>query len=306
MLSVCIPNYCYDAFPLVEALHMQKLSLIEPVQIILIDDGSSEYWRKKNAKISHFAQYIELEKNIGRAAIRNLFLQYCVYDYLLFLDSDVLPVDSTFLKNYIKNILDNPNINVICGGIKPIPHPPEKEKYLRWYYGIKRECLPLEMRQQNPYRSFMTGNFCIQKNAFKSLRFNENLTQYGHEDTLFGYHLWKKGYSILHIDNPVYHMHIENSNIFLDKTEKAIENLFYIAHEILNNEKDFIKQNKLLKWGYILKKTHLIKWFYFIFSILRKKIRKLLTSQNVNIRWFDFYKLGYMCEVILEKAKNKK
>ncbi|MEM9260646.1 MAG: hypothetical protein AAGA62_13425, partial [Bacteroidota bacterium] len=48
---------------------------------------------------------------------------------------------------------------------------------------------------------------------------------YGHEDTLWGQQLAKAGVGILHIDNPVTHLGLETSGVFLEKQHRAIHNL---------------------------------------------------------------------------------
>lgn len=141
--------------------------------------------------------YIELEKNIGRAAIRNRFLNYAKYDNLIFLDCDSVIYSNDFLFKYINAIYENPN-QLICGGRKYSELPPKRDKKLRWIYGIKRESKTSEARSKKPHKSFMTNNFIISKKILGTIQFDERLVEYGHEDTLFGFEL-KKETLILYI-----------------------------------------------------------------------------------------------------------
>ena len=64
---------------------------------------------------------------------------------------------------------------------------------------------------KNPYHSFKSNNFLIRKSIFSKIRFNENITSYGHEDTQLSLEFKKNKIKILQIDNVVYHDGIENN-----------------------------------------------------------------------------------------------
>ncbi|HET8884785.1 MAG TPA: glycosyltransferase, partial [Salinimicrobium sp.] len=94
MLSVLIPTYNYNIFPLVEKIHGLFTRENIGFEIICLDDGSgNEEINKKNHQINAFSNssFSELEKNIGRSSIRNLLAKKASYDWLLFLDADVIP-----------------------------------------------------------------------------------------------------------------------------------------------------------------------------------------------------------------------
>jgi len=292
MISVCIPTYCYDTRKLAETIYRQSLQLSVPVEIIVIDDGSPAEWQQLNATIQQTGTYIALRTNIGRAAVRNLFLKYSRYDWLLYLDSDVMPVDSNFMDRYLEAIVQNPMAEVFCGGIRMPQQPDDPRRMLRWHYGNKRECRTVTERQQYPYRSFMTGNFCIKKSTLTRFPFDERLRQYGHEDTLLGFRLMQHQVPLLHIDNPVYHLHMEETDVFVRKTENAVANLYHIATDLLANEPLFIAQNKLLRTACFLRKYRLMGIIRGVFRLLRPLILWLLTSTKPKLWLFDIYKLG--------------
>lgn len=298
MISVCIPTYCYDTRKLAETIYRQSLQLSVPVEIIVIDDGSPAEWQQLNATIQQTGTYIALPANIGRAAVRNLFLKYSRYDWLLYLDSDVMPVDSNFMNRYLAAIVQNPMAEVLCGGIRMPQQPDDPRRMLRWHYGNKRECRTAKERQQHPYRSFMTGNFCIKKATLSRYPFDERLRQYGHEDTLLGFRLMQHKVPLLHIDNPVYHLHMEDADVFIQKTEKAVENLYQIATNLLSSDPLFITQNKLLRMAWWLKKYRLVWFIVGGFRIVRPWLRWLLTNTKPSLWLFDIYKLGCICLVI--------
>jgi len=186
MISVCIPVKDFDITPLLNTLSKQAKEI--NAEIIVIDDASAilkEKNRETAEKLDN-VKYIELEKNIGRSKIRNLFLKYANFDYLLFLDCDSIVSSPKFLKKYAE-IIEKEKPEVVCGGRIYGEKPKAKENQLRWKYSIKYETKPAHIRELTPSESFMTNNFLIRKDILDKIRFNEDLTKYGHEDTLFGF-----------------------------------------------------------------------------------------------------------------------
>lgn len=293
MLSICIPIYNFDVRKLIQDLDEQIQQVEEVVELICIDDASEISWQKINIPVAERvgARYIQLEKNIGRSSIRNLFLDYSKFDSMLFLDCDSEVVSDSFVKLYLNGVLKGGDI--ICGGRTYTSELPSIENKLRWKYGLERESKPVESRLNCPHLSFMTNNFCLKKSTLKQFQFDERITQYGHEDTLFGFRLKQKNIPILHIDNPVGNGDIETNEVFVHKTEQGVESLAKIA-EFLKYDKDFMKYVKLLQVYEQCKKKKCLGLISFLFSIFRDPIRKRLVSGNVNLRLFDFYKLGLL------------
>ena len=59
----------------------------------------------------------------------------------------------------------------------------------------------------------------ILRETFLKHPFDETITHYGHEDTLFGLVLKKEGIKILHIDNPLMNCGLDTNLDVLLKTE---------------------------------------------------------------------------------------
>ena len=175
MLSVLIPTYNYNAFTLVKELHKQLQKSNVLFEIICMDDGSKSELNKYNEEINALAhaKFIALKENIGRSAIRNYLSKKAKYQWLLFLDSDVLPTNSDFIHNYLKEITSNTSA-VLCGGIKYI-ETDENKKLLRYKYGVNYEEIKFEKRKEQAYKFFFTSNFLIFKDVFKRVQFEEKL-----------------------------------------------------------------------------------------------------------------------------------
>ena len=303
MLSVCIPVYNTNVLSLIDALIIEKETCDLSVEIILIDDGSSAIWKKANKAAGAKVKYIELKKNIGRASVRNLFLNYTQSEYLLFIDNDSLIVSQRFLTKYLEAVKHN-FYGVICGGKVYDVKAPSKEKMLRWKYGTKIESRSMTKRMQDPYKSFMTTNFLINRNILKKLPFDERLTSYGHEDTLFGFYLKKNNIPIKHIENPVMTGNLETNQEYLEKTEQGVMNLIKIL-EFVNDDPDFIENITLLKVFKKISACKLIGAVHFIFNLLKPITRLLLLRGKVSITMFNFYKLGIFIENYSGKEKVK-
>ena len=295
MLSICIPVYNLDVKKLVFSLDEQRKKCNFLCQIILIDDTSSHDFIQKNSNLHHIADvYILLEKNVGRAKIRNLFLPYSTYDYLLFLDCDSTIINDYFLEKYFTQIADN-QATVICGGNDYPRQKPEQNYLLRWTYSHQKESR--EAREKTQKQSFMTNNFVVKKIIFQQIKFDEKLTQYGHEDTLFGYELKKKNIEIKHIENPVMNDVLDTNEAFLQKTELGLENLAFLVKK-LNYESDFIQEVNILKFYFFIKKIYLTPLLSISYFFFAKKIKQRLTAGKVNLRLFDFYKLLYLDKML--------
>jgi hypothetical protein len=292
MITICIPVFNWDVRALINELSQQTKLLNIPFEIIIIDDCSSEEFKKINNQVCEKENYIQLDKNIGRAKIRNLFLRNSHYDNLLFLDCDSLIISKDFVLKYIETIKQNES-SVICGGRKYDSSCPGRSKMLRWKYGIKKESQPVNIRILSPNKSFMTNNFLINRKIFEQVKFDERISGYGNEDTLFGYQLKKNGIQIKHIDNPILNGDVEENVEYLKKTEDGIRNLIQILPYV-DYDKDFMNDVKILKFYQKMKSYYLINPIKILFTCSKPILKFMLIRGFVNLRLFDFYKFGVL------------
>jgi glycosyltransferase involved in cell wall biosynthesis len=201
-ISLLIPVFDYDIIALVHSMKDAMSKVPEFYEILIGDDGSSAEYRKKYRSLeAENVKVISSKKNIGRAAIRNRLALEAKGDFLIFIDADVM-LPGTAEAYMLKWLPFLNNSRVICGGT--LYHdsvPGDPDKLLRWKYGKWREQKSAAERNKHPHAGFSTFNVLIEKSVFSIIRFNEELKQYGHEDTLLGYQLKKAGINILHIDN---------------------------------------------------------------------------------------------------------
>ncbi len=301
MISICIPVYNFNITSLINELVKQIKLLPSPCEIICIDDASEQLYRDNNQEAAKEGMYIQLPRNVGRACIRNLFLQYARYDNLMFLDCDSLIIDNGFLLTYLQYISQHDKYGVVCGGRIYGAKPRERKYRLRWLYGTKRESKSAAVRNQNPNASFMTNNFMISKDVFLQTQFDERIKSYGHEDTLFGYWLEKKMVMVHHINNPVLNGHLETNKEYLKQTKQAVVNLTCIL-SYLNYDAAFIKNVPLLRFYYKVKRLEVL--LRLIFSIKKPVIEGLLKGGYIHLAMFDFYKLGILIREIKKSSHS--
>jgi glycosyltransferase involved in cell wall biosynthesis len=290
MLSIVIPVYNYTIVDLVQELNNQLIPLHINYEIIAWDDHSfNNHCIDKNKTITQFPNcfYYQNETNLGRTQTRNLLSQKAKFDWLLFLDADVIPANSNFLEKYTQLISNN--YDVIFGGYSYQESEVEKSTFLRWKYGQERESTSAEVRSQNPYNNLFSGNILIQKSVFNAISFpTENW--YG-MDIYFAYSLFQMKAQIHHCNNPIYHLGLETNEVFFKKSLEAVKSRIVF----LENQPQIETVNSLLKHYKTIKKWRLKGLIRLAFTIIEPILRRNILSHNPNLFLFDVYRLGYSC-----------
>lgn len=292
MLSIIIPVYNYNAYPLVSELQKQCLECKIDFEILCQDDASNQFL-EKNQKINNLEKcnFSRNNLNFGRSKMRNFLAEKAKFEWLLLIDCDTFPTENDYIQKYFFQI--NECQNVVYGGIKYQKEKPNNDQLLRWIYGNARESLSVEKRNTNANGNALTSNILIRKNIFILNKFDESITKYGYEDLVFLSELKKKRFLVKHIDNPTYHLGLETSQQFLEKTKIALGNLKLIAETTsLDNS-----ESKILQTYVLLKRLYLSFLISFLFKIAERKMERNLLSQNPSLLLFDFYKLGYYCRI---------
>jgi hypothetical protein len=279
MLSVLIPVYNYNALPLVNELAKQCDFNGITFEILSQDDASNSQENIINQEINLLPNcfFFINEANLGRGKNINSLAQKAKYNWLLILDCDTFPTDSNFIQKYI-DVISDPTKNILFGGIIYEDKKPQKEKLLRWIYGQKRET-----------SAILTSNLWIKRDVFLHYPFDDSITKYGYEDLCFFSVLKQNNFEVSLIKNPTFHLNLEASEVFLNKTKTALENLILLY----NSNKISGKDSKIIKTFELLKKLKLNKFSAFLFKRNQTKIEKNLLSENPSLFWFDLYKLGY-------------
>jgi len=294
MLSILIPTYNYNVFPLAKALSAEAENSTLPIEIIFVDDASPlQFPELKKLGTLPQVTYIKRTKNGGRTATRQLLAEKSQYPKLLFLDADVFPVHPDFIARYLKHITQK---GICLGGITYKKEKPKSDQTLRWTYGHARETLSVAQRNKAPFSSITTGCFLIEKEVFLNIHSTIQVTTYG-EDLLFKQKLEEQNIPVLHIDNPVYHLGLESNQQFLEKSLEAVATTV-----ILEENGELPKDSRNIQKIYLkLKKWHALSVFQLYFSTIASKVKRNILSENPNMRWFDLYRLNYYIQLKQKK-----
>jgi len=281
MLSILIPVYNYNVFPLVNELVKQCSFIGIDFEILCQDDASNSLENILNQEINFIPNctFFVNESNLGRGKNINSLSLKANYNWLLILDCDTFPAQNSFIKKYVDVILDSKN-TIIFGGIIYENKKPDSDQLLRWIYGNKRETV-----------SVLTSNLIIKKEVFLQYPFDESITKYGYEDLLFFSVLKANHFEISQIENPTFHLNLETSIAFLNKTKIALENLVFLY----DSKKIIREESKIITSFEFLRKLKLTKVLAFFFKKNQTRIEQNLFSQKPSLLLFDLYKLGYFC-----------
>lgn len=294
MISILVPIYNTDVTHLVQDVITQCIGESIPFEIILIDDNSAPEWKQKNRALSQLqnVMYSEKTEHIGRAKIRNELADAAKFPYLLFIDNDVKIEKQDFLHTYLLECQPNA---VVYGGMMYEPENVDNANNLRQKYGRKKECVSASERQKNPYKSFNTINVLIAKNVFESIRFDESISEYGHEDTLFGFRLQQKNIPIKHIDNPVVHLNSVSNEEFVRQTKQSVENLYKIYVSEQKNPA-LCASIQLLKCLSFAERFHLVALGSSAYTVAHSCFSKI-TVKFSSLFFLNILKICYICNI---------
>jgi len=296
-LSILIPAYDSLCTQLVEDLHADAVAAgLQNFEILVAEDGTNDpIVVRENEKVFQRLSHVRHRdwlKNRGRAAIRNLLAREARYEWLLFVDSHMSLTEQSrtepgsFLKKYLDAECD-----LVYGGYVVEADEVMWNDNLRYRY----ELASAHINQQNSYceevpmsnfHHFHTANFLIKREILLAHPFDENLHRYGYEDDLFGRDLAQAGLKLLRIDNPLAFTTFEENEVFVEKTEQALQTL----HEFAFRMEGY---SRLLRLVHRMERLHLVTPYIYIYRWKKKKWRDNLLSDSPSVKCFQLYKLGY-------------
>jgi len=289
MISVLIPVYNYNIKPLVDSLLLQFQEVDYKWEIVLSDDNSEKKLRELNFNFikdlgKKNVVLFQQERNVGNSENRNILLSKASHSWLLFLDADVLAVHDSFIASYIAE-MKRTKKDIIAGNIvydskKPTPN------LLRWKYGKLKEEVSFDVRKKKPVLHVRGANFAIRKALIEKFKFPKLYEKYGFVDTSFFLQFNEKQISV--IDNPVYHLGIEENPIYLNKTKNAVNNALFL----LDNNEELASNISIV--AFYKKVRFCKKLIANIYSKSHVKFENNLLSNKPSITIFQFYKLLYL------------
>ena len=106
MLSILIPTYNYNTYPLVLELKIQA-DLLAIQYEILVQDDASALFKNENLKIKNIENcfYAYNIENLGRGNTINLLNSKAKFEYVLIMEADSFPESKNYLKKIWKILL---------------------------------------------------------------------------------------------------------------------------------------------------------------------------------------------------------
>ena len=281
-LSILIPTYNDACFTLVRDLHHQAELADITYEIIVGDDGStSAEILAENRHINQLphCRLWERGQNCGRAIIRNELANEAQYEWLLFIDCDIEIPSTNFITKYL--LCDQ--VDITNGGVRVEGDRATHRYNLRYLYEKKAEGHHTpDKRQKVGFQQFRSTNFLIRRSCMLAHPFDSRFRHYGYEDVLFGKELEQNHIEIMHIDNPVCFVRLENNDIFLSKTEEALRTL----HTFRNDLKGYSRLIEYANGPH----AFFIRLWHSLFGELEKRI---LISKHPLLWIYSLYRLGY-------------
>jgi glycosyltransferase involved in cell wall biosynthesis len=118
-VSVIIPVYNAERY-IVEAIESVQAQTYNPVEIIAVDDGSTDSSAAVVKRFPNVRYYFQ--PNAGISATRNLGIKHAQGDFLAFLDADdVWVADKLTLQ--MTPFEDNPNLDIVFGHVQQFRSP---------------------------------------------------------------------------------------------------------------------------------------------------------------------------------------
>lgn len=286
MLSICIPTYNTDCSELLDTLAKQIEQLREVVEVLVCDDFSTNYTQENEASCQKNGfTFLRNKKNLGRIETRKKLAEISRFNWLLFVDADMIPKRVDFISQYLHFVTVDHECTVVGGycyqnEIKPFN--------LRLRYGRNREEMSAEKRQLNPYNLVLFGNILMKKMLFQEVFEAFNYNEYG-EDIHLSSYLKSSKIDVLHLPNEVYHLGIENNREFLKKIEKSGQ-----MHAKLDSNSTLdLSHIKLVKTGSFLKKYMLHNLMKFALAMTSPFLKTVLITFGGPLLFIDLMRLYY-------------
>ena len=257
-LSVLTPFLNDDPRPLLAALDREASTLDGGVELVLLDDGSSDGQMGERIvqavqAMKLPARSIRLSANEGRSRGRNRLAGHARGRHLLFLDSDMLPDAPDFLGRYLA-LIGSDDPAVVFGGFSMDQAPVRPEHALHRQMAGRSDCAPASLRRQHPEKFVFTSNLLIRRDVFDTQPFDEGFKGWGWEDVEWGVRV-SRSHAILHIDNPATHLGLDPAPLIARKYEQSAQNF----GRILGAHPEIVRSYPTYRVGRVLKRLPLLR-----------------------------------------------
>jgi len=130
----------------------------------------------------------------------------------------------------------------------------------------------------------------FKREIFIENNFSEQTKYYG-MDIFFAYKLMSNKISVLHIENRIYHLGLDQNAFFFDKCLLSVKS----RQETLLDKPGIEKINSLINYYKKIDKLKMKSIISLFFKLVKPILKRLILSKNPSLFCLDIYRLGYMC-----------
>ncbi|MEP0857704.1 glycosyltransferase family A protein [Trichocoleus sp. DQ-U1] len=212
-VSVIIPVYNGENF-LSEVIFNVKNQEYQPLEIIIVDDGSTDGTAEVAAQFKNSIRYV-YQDNSGPAAARNRGLSIAEGDAIAFLDVDDLWSEDK-LKLQVGYLVDNPSVEIVQGLIQQMK-----------LCQITTNNQPLFEPAYNPYSYINLGSAIYRRLVFDKIGLFDETLNYA-EDVDWFIRAWENGISKVVLDRVslFYRKHEDNMTVGKNLVELGFVRIF--------------------------------------------------------------------------------
>lgn len=295
LLSVVVPFFNSDVRPLAARLIALSTKAGVAVPLIFVDDGSptQEFHRQlwPILEASHSpCQLAVLQRNAGRAKVRNFLSKLATTPYLLYLDADMWPDEEDFLQRYLDWIRDG-HVDVIYGGrsarkvvLTGVDHE------LHRLMTVRREALPASVRRHSPAYHFYSCNFVVRRELLADFPLNEDFKGWGWEDCEWAARVAERC-TIRHEDNSASHLGLLTPSQLMMKYDESVANFALV----LRLRPELVKDTALFRVARLIRVARLA-------GAVRVAARWMAESEilpfSTRMRGLMFYKAALYAKVV--------
>lgn len=202
LVSVIIPVYNGEKF-LAEAINNVIAQNYQPLEIIVVDDGSTDKTAQIATEFREVIHYI-YQENQGPATARNTGIKLAQGEIIAFLDVDDLWSENK-LQIQVNYLVNNPNIALVQGLIQQ-----------RKITGFTEENKPIFVKVHEPYNYINIGSAIYRKSVFEQIGLFDERMKYG-EDVDWFFRAWENNIAKVVLEEVTLFYHQHNHNMTKDK-----------------------------------------------------------------------------------------
>lgn len=235
-LSIVIPTA--NRF---EELQQTLLSLetqsVRPARIVIIDDGSPpELFAQMQTFCAQRRLPICCRSNApqkGPAAARNKGILESEEDYILFINDDTRPTQTTFLEQHLSFAAEHPDC-CILGKLEWAPETPNTLLFGPWTRRLSFDVGydDLAQGERLGFHKFCTANVLVPRTYLQGCLFDDRFPFAAYEDIELGYRLAQQKHILMYNSEPcVYHAHRYHPSMVIERQKNAGHSLAYLLHK---------------------------------------------------------------------------